>query len=236
MAYHSQILPSQKVWVPDIRRSALSCAFGPRTLGWLGSRWWGSGWRINFRAVAKSVAARGAATGLRPLGIWGGGRAAWVDDTTPMREALSDKGKAYGALGVGFVVALGTSSFSHDDWDVMNALYGSDQVEISRSSTGAESVRSVRAPDGYWYGGSEWRHKNVSAVLVAKHNYPAFVANQLHTLWEHPEPDHPVTGPSVWRRAVPGPSGVGFVDPSITQGELFGFPPGWPLGEPFPDE
>ena len=63
------------------------------------------GWRIQFHALPKSPKARGR-EGVRPLGIFGGGRAFWVQDEEGLRGALSDKGSAYGALGAPYVVAV----------------------------------------------------------------------------------------------------------------------------------
>ena len=68
-----------------------------------------AGWKIDFRAYPKSPDARGR-EGARPLGIFGGGEAYWVQDEEGIRGALTDKGSAYGLLGAPFVVAVASSS------------------------------------------------------------------------------------------------------------------------------
>jgi hypothetical protein len=55
-----------------------------------------AGWRIEFRAIPKSPDARGI-EGVRPLGIFGGGTAQWVQDDETIRGVLLDKGSAYGS-------------------------------------------------------------------------------------------------------------------------------------------
>ncbi len=59
-------------------------------------RWAKDGWEISFHAIPKSVAARGSPTGARPLGIFGGIRAEFVDDAGQIKTALGDKGGSYG--------------------------------------------------------------------------------------------------------------------------------------------
>lgn len=93
------------------------------------------GWKIDFRAVPKSPRARGR-EGARPLGIFGGGEAHWVQDEEGIRGALTDKGSAYGSLGAPFIVAVASSSASLDDHDVLNALYGSEVAELRTFADG----------------------------------------------------------------------------------------------------
>ena len=193
-------------------------------------------WRIEFRPIPKSHEARGK-EGVRPLGIFGGGRAGFVEDEKAIRDALSDKGSAYGALGAPFVVAVASSSLFVDDHDLLNALYGTEVIELSIAPDGTKSAMTARKPDGYWFAGDHWEHREVSAVLVVKQLHPAFVGTQRHTIWEHPDPEVAVAPLPMWRRSVvdadghmglssrsgPRPTGSGLGDP-------------WPVGEAFPRE
>ncbi|GAC1614350.1 MAG: hypothetical protein NVS4B3_28700 [Gemmatimonadaceae bacterium] len=192
--------------------------------------WNQDGWQIEFRALPKSVRARGPESGLRPLGVFGSGRAAVIDEEGSLREALADKGKSHADLGLPYVVAIGTSKLTSDDVDEKNALYGSLPVQAVDRTTG----RSARAPDGYWYGGTEWKHRDVSAVLIVKNLYPAFVGSQQHTLWEHPQPLYATPSLDVWRRVVVHEGQLTHLDAVVGQRELFGLPDPWPRGEPFP--
>jgi hypothetical protein len=191
------------------------------------------GWTIEFRAIPKMAKARGK-EGVRPLGVFGGGRAYWVKDEEGLRGALSDKGSAYGPLGTPFVVAVASSSLSTDDHDVLNALYGTEALEIRAGPDGTESSAWVRQPDGYWYAGDHWNHRWVSAALIVKQLHPAFVGTQQHTIWEHPDPEHSVDEFLIWRRSVVGADGrMVFVDPQRAQAEWFGLGDPWPVGEAF---
>jgi hypothetical protein len=197
--------------------------------------WQRDGWRLDFRALPKSPEARGVGKGIRPLGIFGGGEASFVDEATPLRDRLSNKGKAYGELDRPFVVAVGVSGMSEDDWSVMNALYGSDSLQILTSENGETFTRPVRGPDGYWYGGgAEWSHRNVSGVLIARHVHPGTIATTVPTLWEHPNPNRPIQSPPIWRRAVPKDGRIEYVEPELHPRDLFGLPDPWPRGERFP--
>lgn len=186
-----------------------------------------AGWVIEFHAIPKSPLARGKA-GVRPLGVFGGGRAELVEGEEGIRSALADKGSAYGALRAPFVVAVASSSVSLDDNDVLSALYGTEAVLVATGET-------IRRPDGYWYAGDRWEHRGVSAVLVVKDLHPAFVGRQKHTIWEHPDPEAPVDALPMWRRSVVGADGrMTFVEPDRTQADWFGLGDPWPVGEAFP--
>lgn len=192
-----------------------------------------SGWRIEFRALPKSPQARGR-EGLRPLGIFGGGEADWIQDEDDVRGMLSDKGSAYGSLEAPFVVAVASNSFTLDDHDVRNALYGSEVVELRTYADGTEESTVTRRPDGYWYRGDRWAHRGVSAVLVVKNLHPAFVGKQQHTIWEHPDPAFAVDVLPIWRRSVIENRAMTFVNPERSQAQWFGLDDAWPAVEPFP--
>lgn len=193
-----------------------------------------AGWRVDFRALPKSPQARGR-DGLRPLGIFGGGEAEWVQDEDDVRGVLSEKGSAYGSLEAPFVVAVASNSVTLDDHDVLNALYGSEVVEMRTYVDGTEEAMPIRKPDGYWYRGDRWGHRGVSAVLVVKNLHPAFVGKQQHTIWEHPDPEFVVDALPIWRRSVVENRALTFVDPERSQAQWFGLDDAWPAGEPFPE-
>jgi hypothetical protein len=192
-----------------------------------------AGWKIEFRAIPRSPDARGR-EGARPLGVFGGGAAQWVQDDEEIRGALIDKGSVYGSLGAPFVVAVASSSMTLDDHDVLNALYGTEVIEFRVSADGTESTAATRKPDGYWYRGDRWDHRGVSAVLVVKNLHPAFVGEQQHTIWEHPQPEAPVDPLPIWRRSLIEGRGMTFVGPERSQAEWFDLGDPWPVGEAFP--
>jgi hypothetical protein len=151
--------------------------------------------------------------------------------------ALVDKGSAYGSLDAPFVIAVASGSVTLDDYDVLNALYGTEVVEAHVLADGTESTAIAEKPDGYWYRGNRWDHRGVSGVLVVKNLHPAFVGNQRHTIWEHPKPEHAVDAFPMWRRAVVGADGdITFVEPERSPADWLGLGNPWPVGEPFPKE
>ncbi|MFK4083645.1 hypothetical protein ACI2LF_06020 [Kribbella sp. NPDC020789] len=191
------------------------------------------GWVITFHAIPKTADARGK-DGLRPLGIFGPtGR--WVNNEEGIRSALADKGSAYGSLDAAFVVAVASNSLSANNFDVLNALYGTEAVQIGTGPDGTEFVNNVRQPDGYWFAGDHWDHAGVSAVLVVRQLYPAFVGTQQHTIWEHPAPNVAVDHFPIWQRAfVNTEQHMEYVAPQRSQASWFDLGDPWPIGERFP--
>lgn len=196
--------------------------------------WSRDGWTIEFRAVPKPRARRGD-TGNRPLGIFGGDRASFVDDVSPLRSAIDRKGRAYGALEAPFVVAVATTSVTSDDDDVVSALYGTERFQQAFDPDGHELWVPVRAPDGYWRsGGNTWDHRHVSGVLIARNVYAAFVARQTHTLWVHPDPLHDAPQLPMWGSARVRDGALERTPALSEPHTFFSLPEAWPEGEPFP--
>ena len=174
--------------------------------------------------------------GASPLGIFGGGRAFWVQDSggaprRPQRQGLGLR-RARRALRRCSCVE------QHDHRRLRRherpLRHGGLLVGTGPGGeTDPEAL--VRQPDGYWFRGNHWEHRHVSAVLLVKQLHPAFVGDQQHTIWEHPDPQWPVPTLPIWRRSTLGADGrLGFVEPERNQAEWFGLSRPWPIGEPFP--
>jgi hypothetical protein len=201
---------------------------------YLGERftWAEAGWDLGFRAFPVSQAARGRVD-HRPLGIFGPVEAAWINDDVTLRSALADKGSAYGPLDRPLVIAVNSFAFSHDDFDTMNALYGTEQITVSLEDRDAPPVPS-RKPDGYWFDGA-WAHQHVSGVLIGR-SIAEYRPTAAPTFWIHPEPTEPVTALPCWRIAEPVIDHIEYREPTATMNELFDLPDVWPVGEAFPRE
>lgn len=78
-----------------------------------------------------------------------------------------------------------------------------------------------------------WRHRHVSAVLIARNLQPWTVSGDVPTLWEHPDPEYPLVTPPMWARMFPGESSLERREPAVVPSELFGLPTEWPEGDPF---
>jgi hypothetical protein len=116
---------------------------------------------------------------------------------------------------------------------VLNALYGTLKVGFTTGPGGEMVTREFRAPDGYWFGGSEWKHSAVSGVLIARSLHVVTAAVHVPTLWEHPAPDKPVEPALMWRRALAMDRELTYVDEMMHPRDVLGLPEGWPPGEPF---
>jgi hypothetical protein len=119
----------------------------------------------------------------------------------------------------------------------MNTLYGRWQVQFWTDPSGQTATKDVRAPDGYWYGGNQWKHNSVSAVLLG-HNIAIWnVTRMTPTCWTHPGPACPLNPPGCWETATPRPDGqLEFIGPTVKPHQLFGLPENWLSGDPFADE
>lgn len=191
-------------------------------------------WFIEFHALAKTTAARGR-EGVRPLGMISRGQEAPISDEKGIRNALSDKGSAYGDLGAPFVIAVASNSLTIRDYDILNALYGTDVLRIPIGPNGAQGTALARQADGFWYAGDHWDHRGVSAVLLVRQQHPASVGTRQHTLWEHPDPEVGVEALPIWQRAFVDAAGhLEFEAPQRSQAEWFDLGDPWPVGEPFP--
>lgn len=195
--------------------------------------WEREGWRITFRALPKSPSTRGSGTGLRPLAVYGGAHAEWVDDAGVLRSALSDKGNAYGRPEHGLVVAIGTSFFSSDDFGVKNALYGPEQWVID--PTGHHFVGTTRGTGGYFHAGhGQWAHQHVSGVLIVNNLHPAAVTRQVPTYWPNPRAAHEVDASGAWDVVGLADGHLARTSAVLSHRELFQLPEPWPPGEAFP--
>lgn len=189
-----------------------------------------SGWIIEFRAIGKPVEARGK-SGVRPVGL--------MNDDLPwaneggVGRALSDKGRAYGNLDAPFVVAVACQDMTLNDDDIAATLYGNGHWESVDGPAG-EAVQLIhREPNGYWWDGDEWIHRGVSAVLVVPLLRATSVANQSHTIWEHPNPEFAIAKLPLWRRALHDNGMPVFVEPEAPQAKWFDLDEPWPAGEAF---
>jgi hypothetical protein len=132
---------------------------------------------------------------------------------------------------------VASSGLSDRDYDIRNALYGTEVLRIPRGPGGFQSPALARQSDGFWYGGDRWKHRGVSAVLVVRHLHPAFVGTQQHTLWEHPDPEFAVGPFPIWRRSfVDGEGKIESEAPQRSQAEWLDLGNPWPVGERFPPD
>lgn len=186
--------------------------------------WASDGWEIEFRPIPVRLEARGKPNktliGVYPPSV------GLVTDDQKLRDSLADKGSAYGDLAHPLVVAVNTHTFSPDNFDVMNALYGRLQVTFDPADPRASAVET-RAPDGYWAARS-WRHRHVAAVLLGRAVTPEHLTRVPPTLWHHPDARQPVPALAPWYQARLDVDHIQFHDPRQSIEDFFDLPDPWP--------
>lgn len=195
--------------------------------------WAHNGWAVSFKAIPKRAGARGGTSNERAIGVYGHTEASFIDDAPTIRNALVSKHHAYGDLGAPFVVAIGTYMHDSDRWHSTNALYGHEALQITTTPEGVESVRPIRKPDGYFGTSSSWQNRNVSGVLLVNQLMPYSLPRVEATLWQHPDPLHPLPaslGIACVSLALRGQELVETPAPLSAEG-LFGLPDPWPPGD-----
>lgn len=195
--------------------------------------WEGGGWALSIGAYPKSVSARGDLS-LRPLGIYNGG-AEMIDDRTPLLRRMKRKSSRYGALDAPFVLAVSGFSFTTDEQDIVDALFGSEQVTFALPPGGQEPiVRPTRAPDGLWVRQGGAGATQVSAVLFVPYIEPWEVAAKVPVLIRHPAAALPLALDCPYLRigSVDEAGRLTWRDPEQPIAELFELPGDWPGPEP----
>jgi len=193
--------------------------------------WKKPGWDLLFRPLPVREDARGR--GHNPLGMWGPGEAYPLGDSESIRESLNDKGSAYGPLDRPLIVAINTSTGFNRDFETMNALYGSAQVQFDIAHPD-RPAREVRGSDGFWGHPGSWSHPHVSGVLLGPNISVSSISAVSPTLWLHPSPVAHVAALESWRTAELMVNRVEQSEAQQPVHEMFGLPEGWPLSEAFP--
>jgi hypothetical protein len=115
-----------------------------------------------------------------------------------------------------------------DEDDAVNALFGSDGVEVWREPGGGFGHRDIRTPDGAWFGPGGPVNTRVSAVLSTERLTSWSLGQRRARLFLNPWAARPLVGSPipVGRRRVDGDRLVRPAGQSIR--ELLGLADGWP--------
>jgi hypothetical protein len=195
--------------------------------------WSSDGWQLEFRPMPIRAGARGRGN-HRPLGMWSSGEARQVDDEGPLRNALKDKGSAYGKLDKPLLLALSVNTGFDRSFETMNALYGSAMVVFNRADP--DSAHNSHSANGYFGSPGAWQHSHVAGVLIGPNIGPWIVASVAPTLWAHPSPVETVPSLDIWHHAALDGDRVETTAARRQPWELLGIAPDWPSGDPFPND
>ena len=161
--------------------------------GWPCLSWQENGWDLEFYLLPKRKEARGRKD-LRPIGgiITSLEK---IDSRKPLLNALKAKAARYGKLDLPFVIAVDSLDMSLEDYDIMQALFGTLQYHINLQT---KKHWVSRQPDGFWYGPPGPQNRRVSAVLIAVNLTPWTVTRQDPVIWHNPFAKRPLD-PRVWK-------------------------------------
>ncbi|MCL4559312.1 MAG: hypothetical protein M1281_01700 [Chloroflexi bacterium] len=142
------------------------------------------GWHIEIQPIPK-FKLRGN-RGVRPIGSRSTG-IRMVDNWTPIRDSIIEKGKKYGELDMPYVIAVNALEYV-DTIDILQALYGQEEylINISDNSEASEP-RLHRKPNGVWVGPNGPQYTRISAVLMVTRlstfNIPRADLHLYHNPW-----------------------------------------------------
>jgi hypothetical protein len=184
-------------------------------------------WLISLRPGAWSPEHRGCPDnrfiGMR-TGIGG-----YIDDVPKLRNAIVRKGKRYGTPDKPLLVAILAANGSTDDQAVVDALFGSQAVQVN-VQTGASHV--IRNQDGVWISRRGAARRRISAVLLGNGILPSSAARASPTLWHHFDPTFELTAdlPFASMRLIE--DSLQSSEPVRSPADVFGLASEWPKPEP----
>lgn len=187
------------------------------------------GWEIVFFPIPKSPNLRGKA-GVRPIGVQSSGWH-WLDTRLAIRDAVVTKASRYGDLDLPYVIAVNALGEHVDRIDIMEALFGREQLLIRDMPFAPNEPEMVRAPDGAWTSKSGPRYTRVSAVLIAAPVFPWNVPRAPICLYHNPWANKPCTGElTLLPQAIPNGDRMEWED-GESLARIFGLSSGWPKVE-----
>jgi hypothetical protein len=185
------------------------------------------GWNLEFFFMPKSEAARGRPD-TQPIGVCEPSGDRWVDSRSPLLNTVRYKASRYGDLEYPFIVAVNTLGFPLERIDVMEALFGKEQVTVYFAGDEIHSQELSRRPDGALTTFSGPRSTRVSAILHVSTIYPWSVAAMEPCLYHNPYARATYIGGLDQLPHARGVEGEMKWFGGIHPRELFGLPPDWP--------
>jgi hypothetical protein len=155
--------------------------------------WAEQGLSMTFTPMPKGPEFRGQA-GVRPIGVVMPTVGRMLRTHDDIRAAIEGKAEKYGALELPLVVAVNVMDDHCDDVDVLNALFGEEQVVAMRQPNGQwRDEWGIRVPNGAWRGPAGPRKTLVSGAIVTNQlspsNLGASAVDIIHNPWAaHPLP------------------------------------------------
>jgi len=111
-----------------------------------------------------------------------------------IRDAIRKKASRYGLLEKPYIIALNVITLRLDHTHVMEALFGTEQYNVSFESPSEHKSRMTRARDGVLSGPDGPQNTRVSAVLVIKSVNPWNMAFRDICIYHNPWARKPYSG------------------------------------------
>jgi len=150
------------------------------------------GWTIEFFPIPKSLGARGK-PGIRPVGSRS--YAIWDKTASAIRNAILSKAGKYGNLEAPYVIAVNVLPHGAQRDDIMEALFGDEQMVIHPTESGPEEGGMSRKLNGAWTSPTGPRYTRVSAALLCGGVLPWTILRAPVCLYHNPWAKHPYESP-----------------------------------------
>ena len=189
---------------------------------------------LEFSPIPKGPKYRGQ-PGVRQIGVVMPMEMRVVRAHDDIRVAIEGKAKKYGLLELPFVVAVNVMDDFFDDADTRNALFGEEQVVVTRMSDGQFHHNwGSRVPNGAWFGRKGPLNTLVSAVFLTNQLSPwslrAGAVELIHNPWAANRLlQEALPIPQI---AVSLPDGLIHRHKGRSAADLLGGPERWPVLEP----
>ncbi|GIV02126.1 MAG: hypothetical protein KatS3mg015_0956 [Fimbriimonadales bacterium] len=185
-----------------------------------------NGWVFRFSPIPKRPEAFTKES--RPLG-WFPLERGWSATKDQLRAQISKKRKQHGTLDRPLVLAINAIQIDVDDEDFIDAVYGSEAVEVQYGPDHRPiQFTLTRARDGAWLDNKGTKHEHMPYILGFQRLSPTNIALAKVCLYTNPyiRLDESFLMPNL-PRLMPAQTCFNRV-PGSSLAEIFGLPEGWP--------
>ncbi len=110
-----------------------------------------------------------------------------VNTKESIRKSIINKARKYKNLDANYIIALNVvKDLGMDDDDVMNALFGDEQVHFIETEKGIEYHSTSRKRNGALWGSKGPKNTHVSGILIFNNLNPWSISKTNPVLWHNP--------------------------------------------------
>lgn len=189
------------------------------------------GLSVTFTPIPKGPANRGRLD-VRTIGTDGPMEAKSVHVHDDIKSALGGKAKKYGEPALPLVVAVNVMNDFCEEIDIMNALFGEEQITVYESPDGElHHKQGPRKHNGIWFGPQGPRNQTISAALITSQLLPWTLRSQridfVHNPWARCPLE--ISALPIPQRTVSLTGGALNHVAGTTPAEILGIPMPWPV-------